>query len=209
MPALGSPIKPTSAMTFNSRVIQRSSPGWPFSTLARGPIGRRLEMGVAVSSAAAARDDHLVAGRFQVAQQMATVAITNQGPGRNLDDHVLAAATEAIRALAMLAAVGFPMALVREVGQVGVTFGSANHDAAAVAPITAVGPAPRCVFLPAKTEAAVAPSPSSHKDRDAVDEHASSFWLTLQRSSAAGFAFGITLIRRPSWSNRTSPAISE
>jgi hypothetical protein len=69
------------------------------------------------------------------------------------------------------AAICFPMALMRQVGQVGMTFGSADDDATPIAAVTAVGSTPRRVFFPAKTEAAIASIPSSHKDRDAVDEH--------------------------------------
>jgi len=128
-------------------------------------------MGVAVSSASAARHDYLIAHGFQVTQQVAIVAIMNHRAGRNLDYQILAASPEAIGALAVLAAVCSPMTLMREVRQVGMTFGSANHDATPVAAVTAVGPAPRRIFFPAKTEAAVASIPSSHKDGDAVDEH--------------------------------------
>ena len=43
MPALGRPTRPTSAITFSSRVIQRSSPGWPVSTCRGARLVRDLK----------------------------------------------------------------------------------------------------------------------------------------------------------------------
>jgi hypothetical protein len=71
----------------------------------------------------------------------------------------------------MLAAIGRPVPLVRKMGEVRVTVGTANHHASPMAPVAAVGPTPRRVFLPAKAAAPVAPSSSSHENRDAIDEH--------------------------------------
>ena len=140
--------------------------------LARCPVGRRLEMGVAVSPATAMRHDHLIAGVLQVAQQMTTVAIANQGPGRNLDDQIRAAAPEAIGTLAVLAALCLPMALMGKMREVRMPFGRADDHAAAMTPIAAVGASARCIFLPPKAHAAVAASPSSHKNRHPIDKHA-------------------------------------
>ena len=158
-------------MTFSSRVIQRSSPGWPFSTWRGARLVARLEMGVAMPAAAAAGDDDLVAGRLQVAEQVAAVAVADQGPRRDLDDQVLAAAAEAVRALAVLAAVRLPVPLVREVREVGNAFHGADHDVAAVAAVAAVGAAARRVLLAAEAQAAVAAGPSAHVNRHAIDEH--------------------------------------
>ena len=94
---------------------------------------------------------------------MAPVAIADQGPRRDLDDQVVAAAAEAIGALAVLAAFGLPVPLVREVGEVRMALGSANDDAAAVAAVAAVGPAPRRVLLAPEAEAAVAARPPCTK----------------------------------------------
>ena len=145
--------------------------GMTLLDLAGGPVGRRFEMGVAVPAASAARHDHFIAGSLQVAEHVAAVAIANERAGRDLDDQVLARPPEAIGALAVLAAVRLPVPLVRKVGEVGMAFRGAKDDAAAMAAVAAVGAAPRCVFLPAEAEAAVAPIPSSHEDRHAVDEH--------------------------------------
>jgi hypothetical protein len=67
-------------------------------------IGRRLEKSVTVSTTSASGHDDFVARLFQVAEQMATIAVADKRTSWNLDDRVLAAASEAIGALAVLAA---------------------------------------------------------------------------------------------------------
>jgi hypothetical protein len=77
-----------------------------------GPQGGRLspqgiDSGVVVPHLLVHIDDahdYLIARSFQVTQQLAIVAITNHGAGRNLDYQILAASPEAIGALAMLTA---------------------------------------------------------------------------------------------------------
>ena len=102
----------------------------------------------------------------------------------------------------MLAAFGLPVALVREVGEVGVAFRGANDHAAAVAAVPAVGPAPRRVFLAPEAQAAVAARPSLHENGHSIDEHRGSL-LSPRAASAEPARHGITLIRRPP--GRTSP----
>ena len=63
------------------------------------------------------------------------------------------------------------MALMRQVGEVRIVFRGPQDHAAAVSAVAAVGSAAGRVLFPAEAEAAVAPSPSLHEDRDPVDEH--------------------------------------
>ena len=169
--------------------------------LARGPVGRRLEMGIAVPSAPASAHDQFIAGRLQVPQHMAAVAIANDRPRRYLDDQVVAAAPEAVGTLPVFAACRLPVALVREVGQVRMTFGSAEDHAAAMPAVAAIGAASRRVLLTPKAEAAIAPSPSLHENRDPIDEHGALPMQADQPFADAGAgagANGTTLMRRPS-----------
>jgi hypothetical protein len=78
------------------------------------------------------------------------------------------------------------------------TFGSAKDHAAAMPTVAAIGPTSRRVFLPAKAEAAVPPSPSLHENGDPINEHAV---LPMQANQlfadASAGANGTTLMRRP------------
>ena len=119
-----------------------------------------------------------------------------------------AAPAGAVGALAVLAAVGLPVPLVREVGEVRQPLDGAEDDAAAVAAVAAVGAAAGDVLLAAEAHAAVAAVAPSHVDRHPVDEHrdpvagrpdraaASSLSSGLDGSAAVGSS-GTTLIRRP------------
>ena len=139
--------------------------------LPRCPVGGRLEVGVAMPSPAAAGNDDRFSGRLQVAEDVSAVTVTDDRSRRNLDHQVVALAAETVRALAVLAAVGLPVPLVRQVGEVRVVVRGPEHDAAAmpaVAPVRAA--AGRVLFTP-KAEAAVAPVATSHEERHSVNEH--------------------------------------
>src|SRR5207248_870361 len=122
--------------------------------LSRGPVRRRLEGGVAATAATPARHDHPIAGRLEVAEHVATVPIPHQGPRRDLDHPVLAAAPESVGPLPMIAPGRPPVALVREMGEVGVALRGAEDNAPARTAVTSVGPAARRVLLPPKAQAA-------------------------------------------------------
>ena len=79
-------------------------------------------MGVAVATSAAAGHDDLIGRLFEVAEQVTAVAVAHQGSWRDLDDQVLAAAAEAVGTLTMLAPLCPPVALVRQVSEVGMAF---------------------------------------------------------------------------------------
>ena len=86
----------------------------------------------------------------------------------------------------MFAALCLPVALMRQMREVAVSIGCANDDIAAVAAVTAVWPAARRVFFPAKAEAPVASCASPHKNRDSIDEHLGA-WAQLAGIKAIGW----------------------
>ena len=81
MPALGSPIKPGVGDDLQLHRDPALLAGMALLDLARSPVGGRFEVGVAVPPFAAACHDHLIAGLFEVAQQVASIAIAHQGAG--------------------------------------------------------------------------------------------------------------------------------
>ena len=97
----------------------------------------------------------------------------------------------------MLASFGLPVALVGEVGEVGMALGSANDDAAAMAAVPAIGPASRRVLLSPEAEAAVAARSALHENGHSIDEHV----LNPRHD--------VESVRRPPWSNMTLPLITE
>ena len=97
-------------------------------------------------AAAAPGDDDLIARLLEVPEQEAAVAIADQGPLGHLDDDVGAAAAEAIRPLAVLAPLRPPVALMREMGEVGQALHGADHDVSAATAVAAVGAAPGAYF---------------------------------------------------------------
>jgi hypothetical protein len=80
--------------------------------LTRSAVGGRLEVRVAMASATSAGDDHRFVGTLQIAQNMASIAIADNGPRRNFNHQIFAAPSEAIRSLAVFAAIGPPVTLV-------------------------------------------------------------------------------------------------
>ena len=179
--------------------------GMSLLDLPRSAVGRGFEVGVAVPAASAASHDHLVAGLLQVAQQIAPIAIAHQRPRGDVDDRVRAAAAEAVGALAVLATFGLPVSLVREVGQVRMAFGRANHHAAPVPAVAAVGPAPRRIFFSPEAEAAVAPRPPCTK----MVTRSTNMVYFVAAAATGVCSTGTTLIRRPPWSNITLPLTTE
>ena len=171
MPALGNPINPISAMTFNSRLTQRLLAGLPLFDLPGCSVGCRLEMGVAVTALAAPRDNDVLAVILEVPEHMAPVTIANDRAVRDLDDQILGVFPGAIGPLTMLSAVGSPVALAGEVRQVGETGGSLHDDMSASAAVSAVRAASRDVFLAPKAQAAITAVSPTHEDRHAIDEH--------------------------------------
>ena len=82
LPAFGLPIRPTSAMTFSSRMSSRDSGFAAGGELARRAIGRAFEAQVAFAAAAAAGRDDAIAGTRQILEHvMPAVASMISVPG--------------------------------------------------------------------------------------------------------------------------------
>jgi hypothetical protein len=141
---------------------------------------------------------------------MTAVSVSDNRAWRHFDHQVIAGPAETVRALAVLSASRFPVALVGKVGQVRVAFRSANDHAAAVAAVSPVWAAARRVFFAPEAEAAITTSPTLHENHDAINEHEALSEHAHQPLAGAGVvSAGKTLIRRPPWSNLTFPAIKE
>ena len=128
-------------------------------------------MGIAVASSAATGHDYLFSRFFKVPKQMTAIAVTHKSSGWDLDDHVFTAAAEAIRPLTVLAPHRLPVALMREMSQVGMALRGPKNHAAAMSPVAAVGSAAGRVFFAPEAQAAVAPGPSLYQNSDTIHEH--------------------------------------
>ena len=112
-----------------------------------------------------------LARRGQVFQHVAVLGVDDDRAGRHADDEVLGTAAVAVRAAAVLAALGPPVLAMRERRQAVDARLGHHDDAAAVAAVAAVRPAARHVLLAAKAHAAVAAPAGFDFDGDAIDEH--------------------------------------
>src|SRR5207247_8267175 len=139
--------------------------------LARGAVGGGGERLVAPAAAAAAGDVDLVAGAGQVAEQVAAVAVQHQRARRDRDDQILAALAVAQGRPARPAAFAAPVLLVDDLGQAVGAGDGADHDAAAVAAVAAVGAAARDVLLAAEAHHAPAAVAAFDVQGDTVNEH--------------------------------------
>ena len=169
LPAFGLPTRPTSAITLSSSRSVRASPGSP-GVDSRGAVGGRLESHVALAAPAAGGHHHPLAGVRKVLQHVPMLGVDDDGAGRDVDHQVVGRAAVALGAAAGLAVLGLPLAAVGQGGQAIDALSGQQHDAAAVAAVAAVRPAAGNVFLPAETDAAVAPLARLHANFDFVNE---------------------------------------
>src|SRR5262249_40117771 len=110
-------MRPASAMTFSSRMSQRSSPGGPGGHSRGVRLVGEAERGWRAPAAPALSAGALPPRLGQVAEDVAAVAVDDQGAGRDVDDEVVAAATVAIGGPARAAALGPPMLLMHDGGK--------------------------------------------------------------------------------------------
>ena len=148
LPALGSPTRPTSAMSLSTSSICRSCPSSPGShsrgAWCVGVAKRALPRPPRPPRATSRR----VAGLEHLAEQLAGVGVPDDGAGRHREVDVVGRGAGLGLALAVLAALGLPhgaVAVVEQRGEVGV---APHVDAAAVAAVAAVGPALGLVLEP-------------------------------------------------------------
>src|SRR5207302_43763 len=112
-----------------------------------------------------------VAGRSQIPQNVATVAVENDGTRRHGEDQVAALPAVAVGALAGGALLGVPVFAVDDLGQAVGAGDGAEEDVAAVAAVAAVGAALGDVLLPPETEAAPPAVAAFDKNGDPIHEH--------------------------------------
>jgi hypothetical protein len=86
---------------------------------ARRLIGGRREARVAAAAARAANGHHALAGRGEIAEELAGVTIAGHRAERHAHDQIAAAGASTVAALTVLAALGVVVALVTEVEQRG------------------------------------------------------------------------------------------
>jgi len=171
LPALGSPMRPASAITFNSRTSQRSSPGSP------GSASRGVRL-VAVAKyllprppRAALADDHFLARLGEVAQDVATITIDDDGARRHGDDDVLGGAS-GFWAPEPGLPLGARQCFLLTMSAMAIGAGDrANDDVAAVAAVAAVGAAFGNVLFTPKADAAAPAVAAFDEDGDSIDEH--------------------------------------
>ncbi len=171
LPALGTPMMPTSATSFSSSSIQASSPGSPFSAR-RGAVLR------AVLKAALPRpprpplgDDHFLPRVGQVGQHLAGVGVAHDGAGRHGDAQVGASGARAVSAAAVSAKLcAMVDAVLQVVEGVQPRIDHEGHTAATPA-VAAVGAAARDIFLFAEGNDAVAAAACFYIDSCAIIKH--------------------------------------
>jgi hypothetical protein len=129
------------------------------------------EMLVASAAFATLGHQDTLARLFQIRQKLRVVAVEHKRTYGNLQDHVVAGDTGAIRTFPMTAAVGLELAIVAVAKQCVVVRIRFQINAAAMATVTAGGPAARDVLLPAEGYAAVSAVSCFYRDLCFVDEH--------------------------------------
>src|SRR5256885_2655973 len=114
------------------------------------------EMLIAATAAATVRDENALAGRGEVGERFAGLAVVDHRADGDLQNHVVAGVAGAIRTFAVTATVGLEFAIVAVAEKrvvVGIGF---EINAAAIAAIASAGAAAGDVFFAAKRDAAVA-----------------------------------------------------
>ena len=96
-------------MTLSSSTSQLLLAGRALAELAWRAVRGRGERLVAAPAPPARGDDDLLAAPVQVAQDVAPVAVVDDGPGRDGDDEVFGLAARAAARLALAAGVGAPV----------------------------------------------------------------------------------------------------
>ncbi|MND42848.1 hypothetical protein D3C80_336320 [compost metagenome] len=138
--------------------------------LARRAVGAGLEAGVAQAVPAALGHQQALTGLGQVADDFLGGGIDDGGAHRHRQDQVIALASGAVLAAAVLATLGVETAGVAVVHQ-GIEVGIGLHEhGAAIAPVTTVGAALLNEFFATETHQAVAAVARFYKDRYFIDE---------------------------------------
>jgi hypothetical protein len=128
---------------------------------------------VSPAATASVSDRDLLARLGQIAQDMAPVAVEDEGSGRDGYKEITATLAVTIGAAAGPARLGPPMLAMHDLGQaVGAGHGL-DGDVAAVAAVAAVRPAARHVLLAPEAATPTAAVAALHIDNHAIDKHPS------------------------------------
>src|SRR5262249_10584626 len=138
--------------------------------LARRAVGGRGERLVAAAAAPAGGDGDLLAGAGEVAEDVAAVAVADDGARRDGDDEVLGVLAVAVVAPAAAAGGGAPVLAVDDLGEAVGAGDGADDDVAAVAAVAAVGPAAGDVLLAAEAAATGAAVAGLDVEGESIDE---------------------------------------
>ena len=136
-----------------------------------GLVGRRLEVGVAEAAAPAARDERRLAGGDQIGQQLAGLVVVDRGPGRDVEDQVVAGAAVSPGPRSAPAGRRLVVMALGEVAQRRLAGVDPEVDRAATPAVAAVGSAARDVRLLPEGRGPIATVAGVDPDLHAVKEH--------------------------------------
>src|SRR5690606_8729383 len=136
----------------------------------RRAVRRALEMRVTPAAVAALAQDHALAVLDDLGDDVAGLLVGDDGAERNTEDRGFALATVAVLALAVVAPLGARVRFVVVVDEVVRVVLSHEHQVAALAAVTAIGSAPRLVFLAPEADAPSAAVAGKGFDDALVDE---------------------------------------
>ena len=139
--------------------------------LARGTVGRGNEGVVAATAATALGDDDLVTVLLEVAQDVAAIAVADDGARRHGNEELVSLAAVAVGRLALAAAFGPPVLAIDDVGEAVGAGDRTDNDVAAVAAIAAVGAALGHILLAPEATAARAAVAALDVNRHPIHEY--------------------------------------
>ena len=138
--------------------------------MARRPVGRGLEAGVAKAAVAAAQERDALAGLGQIGQKGFVVIGEDLRARRHAQHGIATARTRLVGAAAVLALVGPEMLLIAEIDQRVEAGNAFDDDIAATAAVAAPGPAVLDEFFAPEGDAAVAAVAGLHVDLGLIEE---------------------------------------
>ena len=162
-PHVGDQLQFEFQQAFLARLALLPSPG--------RPVGGRGKGRVAAAAMASPGDDQGLVLPDHVRNHRAGLPVLDDGPGGDADDQVRGVPAVHVLALSVRAVPGPVQVLVLEVEQRPLARVDLQDDMAPVAPVAAVRPAPRHVFLAAEAAATVAAASGLYVDSREIDEH--------------------------------------
>ena len=171
MPAFGFPIKPTSAIIFNSRRIRRTSGSPPGVDSRVCAIGRGFESHIPLASLSPLGNNDLVPFVLEVLDGKTTFRIQHDRSWGNIDIQVGGGGAVPLGALAGLATLRFPVLSMGKRGETIHTFTGTQDHTPATAAIAPIGTAFGDVLFPPEADAAITALAGLDADLYFIDEH--------------------------------------